>query len=159
MALSNSALTVADHVSVEIDRSQHEHVKDDRAEARAKCLTATGSADDRGRVNRNLSRSVASRVSEREHEKLLKEHGVLAFKEATGDISSEQLCRLGLVRWILGRIEDAELGPELDKLELLAELAEKTAKHVTSFVESARKPEASAPFFPPQTRDRKRRRR
>ncbi len=160
MALSNPALTatVEDHGSVEVDRSQHEQVKDERSEARAKYLTATGSTGDYGRLNRSLSRSVANRVNEKEHDKLLKEHGVLALKEATGDISSQELCRLGLVRWILGRIEDAEIGPELDRLELIAELAEKTAKHVTSFVEAV-KHEKSEPFFPAESKERKRLRR
>lgn len=137
-----------------LDAERLKFVHDERSElggGRAKQLTASIEVDgDLDRVSsRSLSRSIARQVSEKERRELHEERARLAWAEVMGALSVDQSCRLGIVRWILDRIEDAEIGPELDTLEKVAEIVESQAAHLANFARESRKYEQSRPFFSP----------
>lgn len=52
-----------------------------------------------------------------EIERWFREHAALSLKEVEGTLTEEEALHLNYVRWNLNRIEDARVGPQLDKLE------------------------------------------
>jgi hypothetical protein len=59
----------------------------------------------------------ATAVSPEEHQALLDERQQLLDRKFAGAFTRQDENRLAYVRWSLDRIEDAQYGPQLDKLE------------------------------------------
>ena len=73
---------------------------------------ATHSVREAGRIN-------AMHISEREHKDLLDERATLLKLKFTAPLTRRQQDRLEYVRWSLDRIEDAQHGHKLDRLEMV----------------------------------------
>lgn len=88
---------------------------------------------------RATSRALARAVSEAEVSELMAEHGTLVDKKfEDGTLSSRDRARLAYVRWQIDRIEDANIGEQLDLLEHLTELHESISAEVADFANQVR---------------------
>lgn len=83
---------------------------------------------------RNAGRIISRRTSKAEYESLVEEHRILAVKEVDGVLTKSEMRRLVMVRWNIDRIEDAMFGPELDRLEALANSQRQLAEEVKTLV-------------------------
>ena len=84
---------------------------------------ATHSVREAGRIN-------ALRISEREHRDLLEERAALLKLKFKAPLTRRQQDRLDYVRWSLDRIEDAQHGHKLDRLETLVAAYQDAIKQV-----------------------------
>jgi hypothetical protein len=60
----------------------------------------------------------AGKTSPAEIESWFREHAALTMKEMEETLDPADIARLDYVRWNLNRIEDARVGPHIDKLEV-----------------------------------------
>lgn len=85
---------------------------------------ATRSTETRSDATREdaiaFGRAVAGSTPEAVRARLLAEHRELAVKAAKRECTRSERARLGLVRWKLERIQEAELGETLDFWEAFA---------------------------------------
>lgn len=82
---------------------------------------------------REAARELARRLPAEMRKELYAEHGALVDKDFTSGLSARETTRLRYLRWQLARIEDAEIGHQLDRLEALADLQEAIAQKIDSF--------------------------
>ncbi|THV13863.1 hypothetical protein [Rhizobium rhizophilum] len=75
----------------------------------------------------------ATAVSAAEHQALLDERQKLLDRKFSGEFTRRDENRLAYVRWSLDRIEDAQYGPELDKLEEHISQYENLLGEITKF--------------------------
>lgn len=87
---------------------------------------------------RKINRGICSQKSDIEYQKYLEERSILAQKEAKNDLNQAEKVRLNVLRWQIECIEDAKLGPYLDKLEQIATFQNQMAERVASFVSEAK---------------------
>jgi hypothetical protein len=95
-------------------------------------------ADERSLDPRTAGRRIAAMTPAAEREALYAEQQRLAIKKVTEALTPAEERRLKLVRWNIDRIEDADFGPEIDSLELRANMLEKLATNVQHFLGEAR---------------------
>jgi hypothetical protein len=96
------------------------------------------------------ARSIAARTPQGRIDALHDEHRRLVGKKMEQPLERRELARLGLVRWELERIEDAELGPTLDFWERLADEQKRLSEEVMAFASEVKK--ASRPARAPKNR-------
>lgn len=87
-------------------------------------------------INEKINRQLSKLIPEDTKEALLEERNALVRKKYDGNglIKSEEK-RLALLRWEIERIEDAEIGPDLDDLEKEIEEQENFAKKIDEFIQ------------------------
>lgn len=88
---------------------------------------------------RESNRAIQSQVSDEDYQSLLKERNELVVKEFRQGLTKKEKTRLAMLRWEIESIEDARLGPHLDKLEKLAVRQQGLAKEVNSFVDEIKR--------------------
>ncbi|MFP4308262.1 MAG: hypothetical protein ACLFQQ_13690 [Desulfococcaceae bacterium] len=86
-------------------------------------------------TNEKINRQLSKLIPEDAKEALLEERNTLVRKkyDKNGLTKSEER-RLALLRWEIERIEDAEIGPDLDELEKKIEEQENFAKKIDEFI-------------------------
>lgn len=88
---------------------------------------------------RAAGRRIAAMTPAAERNALYAEQQRLAIKKVTASLTPAEERRLNLVRWNLDRIEDADLGPEIDYLDARANMVEQLATNVQDFLVEVRK--------------------
>ena len=86
---------------------------------------------------REAARALLRAVPQTEWQPLYAEHAALAGLQFERELTRGERARLAAVRWQLERVEDAYLGPRLDRLEYLARLHRDIAEDVASFAREA----------------------
>ncbi|MCF8070537.1 MAG: hypothetical protein K9L30_18305 [Desulfobacterales bacterium] len=81
------------------------------------------SASELKRINREISRKISPETKN----KLIEARQALAIKKFQTGLTKKEENRLKLIDWELDRIDDAELGEELDSLEYFVNLNEQFA--------------------------------
>jgi len=84
---------------------------------------------------RLVGREVARQTLPEERERLFAEHDALTTKMFADGLSKAEERRLTYLRWNLDRIRDAEMGDQLDALEEIAVLQERTANQIGQFLQ------------------------
>ncbi|MGO9091475.1 MAG: hypothetical protein ACLQGU_12475 [bacterium] len=91
-------------------------------------------------IVRKLNREVSKKIPQSEKKKLMREHLDLVKKRARTGLERSENLRLQLIRWKLDRIEDAEHGEEIDKLEAIIRAKEALAKDLEKIVSQFESP-------------------
>lgn len=86
------------------------------------------------RINREISKKIP--IETRNH--LKQEHSFLVKKKFTEGISRKEENRLIYIRWQLDRIDDAEFGEGIDRLEFFTENIEGFASDVSKLINEIR---------------------
>lgn len=87
-------------------------------------------------IQQKINRKLSKLIPEDTKEALLEERNVLVRKKFDGNgLTKSEERRLALLRWEIERIEDAEIGPDLDELEKKVEEQEKFAKKMDEFIQ------------------------
>jgi len=88
---------------------------------------------------RELGREAARRTPPEERKKLFFEHDRLTQKMFTdGGLTRADERRLTYLRWNLDRLRDAEMGKQLDALEDVATMQERSAAQISQFLANVR---------------------
>ncbi len=80
------------------------------------------------------NRAVTRRIPPETKKKLIIEHQNLVRKKYGDGLSRREERRLNLVRWELDRIDDAEIGPEMDVLEAFTDANEQFASEIGKLI-------------------------
>jgi len=83
---------------------------------------------------RQINREISKKIPVKTREQLKMEHSFLVKKKFTEGISRKEENRLIYIRWQLDRIDDAEFGEGIDRLELFTEDIEGFASDVRSLI-------------------------
>lgn len=88
---------------------------------------------------KSASRVIRSKISQEHYKELLDERNALLDKEYETELEKKEQMRLRMLRWEIERIEDAQIGASLDKLEEFAEIQERLSRTVDDFLEGFQK--------------------
>lgn len=83
---------------------------------------------------KKMNRDVSKKIPKQEKKRLMREHLELVKKATATGLTKAEERQLKLIRWKLDRIEDAEQGEHLDKIEEIIEAQENLAKEIGSVV-------------------------
>lgn len=85
---------------------------------------------------KEVGRRISKKIPAQEKQKLLEQRNMLVNKRFNGEgLSKKEERTLMLIRWKLDRIDDAEIGRDLDNLEEFVESQNQYANELTNFVE------------------------
>lgn len=85
------------------------------------------------KVARDLIRSISEETKARFYE----EHARLVERQFVESLSHEESVRLRYLRWQIDRLQDADAGDDLDRLDVLIGLHEQISAEVTQFANHA----------------------
>jgi paraquat-inducible protein B len=87
-------------------------------------------------TNEKINRQLSKLIPEDAKEALLEERNALVIRKyGENGLTKSEERRLALLRWEIERIEDAEIGPDLDELEKKIEEQENFAKKIDEFIQ------------------------
>lgn len=83
---------------------------------------------------RQMARKITKRRLIKDKNNLIEERNLLVSKKFDEGLNKNEENRLAFVRWQLNRIEDAEIGDDLDKFEKMASEYEKFSKDLEKLI-------------------------
>jgi hypothetical protein len=95
---------------------------------------------------KKMNRAVSKKIPEKEKKRLLRDHLELVKKATATGLTNKEEMQLRLIRWKLDRIEDAEQGEYLDRIEKIIEAQESLAKQIGSVVSQFDSKKTRPPF-------------
>ncbi len=96
-----------------------------------------GEESDATRAAARVARELSGAIPEEVKQQLYEEHGQLVEKSFVEDLLPQESNRLRYLRWQIDRLQDADIGDSLDRLDDLASLHKKIADEVSAFADHA----------------------